>query len=74
MYKYKIFYEIYDHQLHLREKNPRWLVLTKLKAIQNPGFDFTWVYADAKTGFYSGLSFENLISGFRRNDDDDTLE
>jgi len=38
-------------------KNPRWLVLTKLKAIQNPGFDFTWVYADAKTGFYSGLSF-----------------
>jgi len=45
MYKYKIFYEIYDHQLHLREKNPRWLVFTKLKAIQNPGLhlSFTWV-------------------------------
>ena len=46
--KYKRFYEIYDHQLLktrvLKKENPK-MVLTKPKAIQNPGLDltFTWV-------------------------------
>ena len=49
MFKYKRFYEIYNHQLlmtqALKRVKPKRVVLTKLMAIQNPGLDvsFTWV-------------------------------
>ena len=49
MYKYKRFYEIYDHQLlktrALKREKPNMVGFYKLKAIQNPGLDlsFTWV-------------------------------
>ena len=49
MYKYKRFYEIYDHQLlqsrALTREKPKMLVFTKPKAIQTQALDsnFTWV-------------------------------
>ena len=49
MYKYKRFYEIYDHQLlktrALKREKPKVVGSTKLKAIQNPGLElsFTWI-------------------------------
>ena len=43
MYKYKIFYEIYDHQLHLREKTQDGWFFLDSKASKTRVLSFTWV-------------------------------